>query len=138
MEQGDSENTSWKGADGEITSEPIGCATEFTQVHSRTDPMGRTDSSVSRRGKRSTQSEDARNAEAKHISVHLDCSDCEKPNKKEKEPVGITPEIRRPRPVFLKSEHLCLSLPFLLFSLNVFVSSLSCLVFVFVKIQIKS
>ena len=74
LEQGDSENTSWKGADGEITSEHIGCATEFTQVHSRTDPMGRTDSSVSRRSKRSTQSEDARNAEAKHISVHLDRS----------------------------------------------------------------
>ena len=47
-------------------------------------------------------------------------------------------EIRRPRPVFLKSEHLCLSLPFLALFLNVFVLSLSCLVFVFVKIQIKS
>ena len=52
-----------------------------------------------------------------------------------REPSG---EIRRPRPVFLKSEHLCLSLPFLALSLNVFVFVLSCLVFVFVKIQIKS
>ena len=48
------------------------------------------------------------------------------------------PEIRRPRPVFLKSEHLCLSLPFLVLLLHAFVLSLSCLVFVFVKIQIKS
>ena len=49
-----------------------------------------------------------------------------------------TDQIRRPRPVFLKSEHLCLSLPFLALLLHVFVLSLSCLVFVFVKIQIKS
>ena len=93
LERGDSENTSWKGADGEKTSEHIGCATEFTQVHSRADPKGRTDSSVSRRGKKRTQSEDARNAEAKHISVHLDFSDCERPNKRQKQPAGITPEI---------------------------------------------
>ena len=93
LERGDSENTSWKGADGEKTSEHIGCATEFTQVHSRADPKGRTDSSVSRRGKKRTQSEDARNAEAEHISVHLDFSDCERPNKKRKQPAGITPEI---------------------------------------------
>ena len=36
-----------QGDDDETTSEHIGCATEFTQVHSRTDPMGRIDSSVS-------------------------------------------------------------------------------------------
>ena len=34
-------------------------------------------------------------------------------------------QIRRPRPVFLKSEHLYLSLPFLTLPLNVFVLSLS-------------
>ena len=96
LEQGDSENTSWKRLDGQGISEPIGSAgsaAEFTQVHHGTDAKGRTDSSISRRGKKRTQSEDARNAEAEHISVHLDFSDCERPNKRQKQPAGLTPEI---------------------------------------------
>ena len=96
-EQGDKENTSWKGLAGGGTSEPNGSAeaAELMQVCHRTDPMGWIDSPRSKRSKKSTQSEDARNAEAKHISVHLDCSPCKKPSRKLKQPDGITPEIKK-------------------------------------------
>ena len=98
LEQGDSENTSWKRLDGQGISEPIGSAgsaAEFTQVHHGTDVKGRTDSSKPGGRRKGIRSEDARNAEAKHISVHLDSPPREKQKGRRKHPEGMTPEITK-------------------------------------------
>ena len=97
LEQGDSKNTSWKGLDGQGISEAIDSAgrqaTDFTQVHRGADLKGRTDSSKPGGRRKGIQSEDARNAEAEHISVHLDSPPSEKQIAKRKHPKGMTPEI---------------------------------------------